>query len=109
MRTASAMTAPMTTCCQKLETFSRFSPLRSTPIMITPTAVPATEPRGHHGSASRSKDSCDDVHQHGEASRRYAGQSSDFKVGTHREEGPPGGRVLEVKRCYHHQDCLLYT
>lgn len=43
-RTASAMTTPMTTCCQKAETDSRLRPLRSTASISAPISVPDALP-----------------------------------------------------------------
>ena len=42
--TASAMTTPMTTCWTNGETLIRLSPLRRTPMISTPSAVPVTVP-----------------------------------------------------------------
>lgn len=43
-RTASAITTPMTTCCQKAETDSRLRPLRSTASISAPIRVPEALP-----------------------------------------------------------------
>ncbi len=38
------MTAPLTTCCQKGDTFSNTKPLFKTPMMIAPNTVPMILP-----------------------------------------------------------------
>ena len=42
--TASRITNPFTTCCQKGETSNSTSPLFSTPMIIAPSTVPITLP-----------------------------------------------------------------